>query len=270
MVTLGVGLVMAPGTRHWLNEVSSGVVGVFLPGDEHDALYPPGSLYAVVTLAAERLEELAAQHDLVLDAKTLGGTGIDSNKRFAASDLSRLRTQFEQIHAGRCADASSARMIGTQLLDAMIVHFARHPRFQIGGTDPRGLARVVARARAFIHANLDQPLSIDKIANAAATSHRTLHRAFHLVLDETPYSYVQKLRLHRIRHELVTDAEVACTITSVAHRWNVVELGRFAAWYRDLFGELPSQTLARQHESTLHRDRTMLPHEGDRILAASA
>ena len=46
MVTLGVGLVLAPGTRHWLNEVGSGAVGVFLPGDEHDALYPPGSMYA--------------------------------------------------------------------------------------------------------------------------------------------------------------------------------------------------------------------------------
>jgi hypothetical protein len=57
MVTLGVGLVIAPGTRHWLNEVTTGAVGVFLPGDEHDALYPPGSMYAVVTLAAERLEE---------------------------------------------------------------------------------------------------------------------------------------------------------------------------------------------------------------------
>jgi hypothetical protein len=189
MVTLGVGLVMAPGTRHWLNEIATGAVGVFLPGDEHDALYPPGSMYAGVTLAAERLEEIAAQHDLVLDAKTLGGTGIDAKKRFSTPDLSRFRTQFEQIHAGGHGDVANACMTGTQLLDAMIMHFAREPHIHVGGTDPRGHARIVARARAFIHANLDQPLSIDKIANAAATSHRTLHRAFQIVLDETPYSY---------------------------------------------------------------------------------
>lgn len=274
MVTLGVGLVMAPGTRHWLNEVASGSVGVFLPGDEHDALYPPGSLYAVVTLAPERLEEVAALHDLVLDPKTLGGTGIDANKSFSAPNLASLRMQFEQIHSGH-PDSFSPHVIGTQLLEGMVMHFARAPRFQIGGTDPRGLARIVARARTFIHENLDQPLSIDKIANAAATSHRTLHRAFHHVLDETPYSYVQKLRLHRIRHELVTDAEFECTITSVAHRWNILELGRFAAWYRDLFGELPSQTLAR-HQSSRHPTHatfphdTMRPREGHGNLAASA
>jgi transcriptional regulator GlxA family with amidase domain len=139
-----------------------------------------------------------------------------------------------------------------QFLDSLILHLARSPRFLVGGHDPRGLARIVARARVFIHANLDQPLSIEKIADAAATSHRTLNRAFHVVLDETPYSYVQKLRLNRIRHELVTDAEAACTITMAAHRWNIAELGRFAACYRDLFGELPSQTLARQHQSAGH------------------
>ena len=46
MVTLGVGIVMAPGTRHGGHEVPSGSVGVFMPGDEHDALYLLGSLYA--------------------------------------------------------------------------------------------------------------------------------------------------------------------------------------------------------------------------------
>jgi AraC-like DNA-binding protein len=270
MVTLGVGIALPPSTRHWLNEVTTGAVGVFLPGDEHDALYPPGSMYAVVTLAAERLEEIAAQHDLVLDPRTLGRTGIDANKKFSPLDLSRLRMRFERIHAGHLSDAASARMIGTQLLDDLILHFSRPPRFHIGGTDPSGLARIVARARAFIHANLDQPLSIDKIASVAATSHRTLHRAFHVVLDETPYSYVQKLRLHRIRHHLVTDAEAACTITLAAHRWNITELGRFSAWYRDLFGELPSETLMRHQQRVPHHLHTTEPREGNRILAASA
>ena len=90
------------------------------------------------------------------------------------------------------------------------------------------------------------------------------------MLDETPYSYVQKLRLHRIRHELVTEAEAVCTIANVAHRWHLQELGRFAAWYRDLFGELPSQTLAREQQSARCRQGVMLRRGSNRILAASA
>jgi hypothetical protein len=53
----------------------------------------------------------------------------------------------------------------------------------------------------------------------------------------------------------------------VAHRWNIAEMGRFAAWYRDLFGELPSQTLMRHQQSARHH---LQPRERDRILAASA
>jgi AraC-like DNA-binding protein len=269
MVTIGVGFVLPPGARYWLNEAASGAIGVFLPGDEHDAFYPPGSMYAGVTLAAERLEEVAARRGLVLDAKTLGGTRVDTFRRLQDPDLSTLRTWFEQIHAGQLADAGNARRVGMQFLDSMTEHFARSPRFAVGGHDPHGLARIVARARAFIHEHLDQPLSIETIANAAATSHRTLHRAFHIVLDETPYSYVLKLRLHRIRHELVTDAEAACTITMVAHRWNIANVGRFAAWYRDLFGELPSQTLTRHQQSARPHMHATEPREGGRILAAS-
>jgi AraC-like DNA-binding protein len=66
------------------------------------------------------------------------------------------------------------------------------------------------------------------------------------VLDETPQSYVRKLRLHRIRRHLASDAEVLCTITVVANQWGISELGRLSGWYRDLFGELPSETRARR------------------------
>ncbi len=259
LTTLGVGVVMAPGTRHWLNEVTSGSVGVFLPGDEHDAVYMPGSIYVAVSLGAERLEELAAKHDLVLDRQTLGGSGVHPRK-FLEPTVSALEAQFRRVHAACCYTAElDPRVVRELLLRAFIMHLARPPRFHLGGTDPKGHARIVARARAFIHENLDQPLSIDMIADAAWTSLRTLNRAFQTVLGETPYSYVLKLRLHRIRHRLVSDAELAHTIKWVANRLGVHEMGRFAGWYRDLFGELPSQTLARR------RRNVAIPTEAQQI-----
>ncbi|CAH1690698.1 hypothetical protein CHELA1G11_20745 [Hyphomicrobiales bacterium] len=41
-ITLGLGIGLPPGTRHWLNDVTSGDIGVFMPGDEHDLLYVRG------------------------------------------------------------------------------------------------------------------------------------------------------------------------------------------------------------------------------------
>ena len=248
-VTLGVGVLMAPGTRHWLSEVASGDIGVFLAGDEHDCLYTPGSIYASATLTYDRLEEIAAQGGFVLDASTLGGTGVAS-PRFGDSDLANLEAQFRAAHGGLGRQpAASPVTLGAQMLDMLIERLGREPRVHPGLADRPGLARIVARARAYILANLERPLTIAAIAAAAFTSHRTLHRAFQVVLDETPYSYVQRLRLHRIRHELVSDAERCCTITTVANQWGISELGRFAARYRDLFGELPSDTLKRQGQS---------------------
>ena len=87
-VTVGVGLRMIPGTRHWLKEVPTGAVGVFHGGDEHDALYTPGSLYATATLSAERLEDIAARENMVLDRSVLGGTGVHLR---ALSDATVMR-----------------------------------------------------------------------------------------------------------------------------------------------------------------------------------
>jgi AraC-like DNA-binding protein len=243
MLTLGLGLELGPGTRHWLNEVATGACGVFLPGDDHDAFYMPGSLYATATLTAERLEEIAAHMGLVLDASTLGGTGIHT-RQVPERALAGIRAQFEHVHAGRSGAASGVAGLGRGLLNAIIAQVGRPPRPLIGRVNPHGHARIVARARAYILENLEHPLSIDAIAAAAYTSRRTLHRAFAYVLDETPQSYVRKLRLHRIRHDLASDAEFLCTITVVANQWGISELGRFSGWYRDLFGELPSETLA--------------------------
>lgn len=243
MITFGLGLTIPPGTRHWLGEVATGDFGVFLPGDDHDALYMPGSLYATVTLAAGRLEMAAERLGFVLDERTLGGTGFHA-RRVQEGGLAGLRAGFAQVHAGRPARWARPQVLGGSLLDAAITHFGRLPRPVIGRIDPRGHARIVARARGYVHENLDAPISIDSMARAAFTSRRTLHRAFVAVLDQTPQSYVRKLRLHRIRRDLASGAEVACTVAMAANRWGIGELGRLSGWYRELFGELPSRTLA--------------------------
>jgi AraC-like DNA-binding protein len=201
----------------------------------------PGTLYATVTLGAERLEAAAASRGLVLDVRMLGGTGIDRRK--AAQPLDDLRAQWLRIHGGGQAHAFADP--GDQLLDVAIGHFAREPRPRAGLPNPEGLGRIVAKAREFIEANLEEPLAVDAIAAASYASRRTLFRAFVSVLGETPGQYVRRRRLHRIRHDLASWQESACTIAVISNRWGISELGRMAGWYRDLFGERPSETLRR-------------------------
>lgn len=241
-VTLGIGLRLGPGTRHWLGTVETGNVGVYLAGDEHDSIYTPGSLYVTATLSADALEDLAADRDMVLDARVLGGTGVHPRK-IAAAEISALAGSFERIHSGRVVAAD--REVGTAVLDALVRHLARPPHGRNGGRRPGAHGRVLARARDYIVAHLEEPMSVDDIAAAAGASRRTLFRAFAQILDETPRSYVRRLRLHRIRRDLAGEAERAVTIAVIANDWGMSDLGRMAGSYRALFGEKPSETLAR-------------------------
>ena len=248
LVTVGVGLRMGSGTRHWLEETTSGAVGVFHGGDEHDAFYTPGSLYATATLSLDRLEQLAADDELILDRPALGGTGLHA-KPLESATLTRIRHAFELIHAGSHNAVRETRF-GQELLRALIAHLGRAPRVRnrLGRTDAH--AMIVRRARAYILEHLAEPISPDALAKAALTSRRTLFRAFAEILDDTPQFYVRRLRLHRIREDLASDEERACTVALIANQWGIGELGRMSRRYRELFGELPSDTLANQRRRT--------------------
>lgn len=243
-VTFGIGLRVAQGTRHWMREVETGDIGVFLPGDEHDSVYTAGTLYATVTLTLERLEAEAARVGVVLDPGTLGGTGFHA-RRLRPARMALLRDRMYAVHAGHIAPGLG-QSLGRHLLAVSINHYARDPRPIAGASRAQGHARVVERARAYISAHLKEPISLASLANAAAASERTLHRAFQSLLEESPHSYIRRLRSHRIRHDLATETEMACSVAIVANRWGIGELGRLAGWYRELFGELPSETLARR------------------------
>ena len=240
-ITTGVALKIGSGARHWLNEIETGSVGVFLPGDEHDALYTPGSLYAAVTLSAEKLEQEAGKEELVLDRHGLGGSGIHA-RCMALEILAALQRAFESVH--RNSDGFDHPGLAKQLLAALIAHLARPPRRNNWGRHPDLHGKIVERARVYIHDHLSEPISIDDLAAAAYASRRTLFRAFTDILDDTPRNYVRRLRLHRIRHDLASDAEKACTIALIANQWGISDLGRMSGWYRELFGERPRDTAA--------------------------
>lgn len=241
MVTLGVGLNLQPGARHWLSEVETGNVGVFHPGDDHDAIYFPGSMYAAITLTADKLEEEAARDDLILDRNLLGGTGIHP-RNLDPKALSKLQRLFQRLHEGGTSSLCDA--VGAQILSTLIDHLARPPHQRNAGRHPTQYGKIVERARAYIQENLCEPISVDELAAASYASRRTLFRAFEFILSEPPHLYVRRLRLHRIRHDLASEAERACTIALIANQWGISDIGRMSGWYRELFGERPSETVA--------------------------
>jgi AraC family ethanolamine operon transcriptional activator len=56
-------------------------------------------------------------------------------------------------------------------------------------------------------------------------------------------AYFRARRLNAVRQELKAADAGTATVHEIARRWGFFHTGEFAAAYRRLFGELPSQTL---------------------------
>ena len=89
---------------------------------------------------------------------------------------------------------------------------------------------------------LGGPLSLLDLCRELGVSERTLHYAFQEVRGLSPMAYFRAFRLNAVRQELKTAPDTA-TVHEIAQRWGFWHTGEFAAAYRRLFGELPSQTL---------------------------
>lgn len=83
------------------------------------------------------------------------------------------------------------------------------------------------------------------ICRALNVSRRTLQYSFAEIYGIAPLAYLRRVRLNRARCDLSTAADDRGSVTTVATQWGFMHLGRFSLDYRQLFGELPSDTLRR-------------------------
>lgn len=255
-VTLCLFLKLGPGSRFWLNEMTEGDVGVILPGDDCDTIYAPRSLYLAATLTTERLKREAAREGLVWDRGLVSGTALRSTP-IEPRELESLRERTLSLHRSGAAVRNTRSTVGRQFLRDIVNHYARLPQ-NGGGVRilPAGSVKIVHEAREYIRGNLARPISVDDLATATETPPRSLFRAFSEVLGDTPHGYVRRLRLHRIRKELISGGTTS-TVSSAAHKFGAgQDLGRLSHSYRDLFGENPSCTLA--HGRALQHNDTWL------------
>ena len=101
---------------------------------------------------------------------------------------------------------------------------------------------VVERAMQYIESVIgDHTVSMFDICTALRVSPSTLKYSFESVLGISPSRYLLATRLNRVHRDLrVSPPQVS--IQQLATRWGFWHMGRFAKYYRETFGELPSDT----------------------------
>ncbi|GGF39340.1 AraC family transcriptional regulator [Marmoricola endophyticus] len=174
--------------------------------------------------------------DLALDLTGEEGQALLRSVAFLAAELDRpgaleatlARTQLESY-------------VLTRLLMAGHHQFSDALRGHDDSTRLGRLAPVVA----YVDEHADTELTPAVLARVACVSVRTLHAAFQERLGESPMSYVRRVRLEKVRAELLEGDPATTRVTEVATRWGFFHQSRFAQQYRRHTGELPSRTLLR-------------------------
>jgi AraC family ethanolamine operon transcriptional activator len=167
-----------------------------------------------------------------------------------ADSVARIRTLLSQVVEAAqvepsvlSAHAAVAR-IEAELVAACLPVFGAAPIRR----DPVGRAvipreHIIRSAIGLVEQCPDFTLGVDDMAEAADVSVRTLRKAFLEYFGVPPLRYLTTRRLHEARRALRGADSEATTVTAVATRFGFWQFGRFAAEYRRLFREYPSETL---------------------------
>ncbi|MCP4619226.1 MAG: helix-turn-helix domain-containing protein [Bradyrhizobium sp.] len=103
----------------------------------------------------------------------------------------------------------------------------------------------VTRALEYVRGQKWGGLQVANLALAADVTSRTLLRMFRQQLGMGPASYLKRRQLNIVRRALRVGLGASAKITDVMGEHGVTEFGRFASEYKALFGERPSDTVAR-------------------------
>ncbi|MEU9161900.1 AraC family transcriptional regulator [Streptomyces sp. NPDC048424] len=110
------------------------------------------------------------------------------------------------------------------------------------------LPRAVRRAMTYCEEHAGEPVSVADMAAAARVSPRTLQDRFRIDLGTTPAAHLRRVRLDRVHQDLlrIAGGSASETVAEVATRWGFTHLSRFAAYYREAYGQVPSRTAERR------------------------
>lgn len=219
---------------------------ILVSGDSEIASYSPSLLdWASLALPLTLLEELA---DLSPPPVSIKGAASlltlppERAERLvgALSSAGQLAVQMPMLLDNPDCASGLAMALREEVAAALTAGAEIRPR-------PRAIGRalhIVAAAEAFMEAQVAHPVYTEELCAALGVSARGLHNAFRAVLGMSPHAYLKSRRLMLVHRALLRREDGPELVKSVALAHGFWHLGHFARDYRDLFGKLPSETLA--------------------------
>jgi len=172
---------------------------------------------------------------------SLGEASGDALRRSLLTALDASSTISDALGRGSLAQA-----VETDLIDvvarALLPHFLASDPADLVAMEP---LRVVSAAQREIDSVLPRKVTLKDLCAVTGASPAWLHRCFCHVYGISPIAYLRARLLREARSRLLDPATPAKSIKDVALSLGFSSSGRFAAEYRAIFMENPSEALAR-------------------------
>jgi AraC-like DNA-binding protein len=243
-----------PGEGHSFNFNSrhrDRCLGFFAPGGTLDAKTPEGYRHATLTIPEAVFLQAVENRYPEFPAKLLKKGGsffpIEDACRNLATLLGAIaETMRREPEVLTCE--STRDTLESELQD----HFLGLIRSEGGNGSAAarpGMTRRYQRmnlVRDFIGENSHRPIRLHELCTASGLSRRGVEYLFVDLLGVRASTFLLQCRLHGVRRELLAAVPRHGQVKQCAMNWGFWHLGRFAAEYRALFGEMPRATLVRR------------------------
>lgn len=247
MRTFGLREPEAQGVRMFGSDVTGADLALFRAGGEFEAVSQPGFGCLSVSIDEARFEEAFESVDVSRGgSRSATGPGLLS---VDANTLERLRRRVKQLFG--VLEASPGALGRSDLFEELAFELAIDLALAIQSADdtPRRAASRVRdlafrRAVSYIEDHLDEPITVRGLCEEVGVGWTTLAQVFREHFGMAPKAYIRAVLLNRARRDLLKAAPETL-VADVANRWGFWHMGQFAADYRRLFGERPSDTRSR-------------------------
>lgn len=233
------------GEAYWNSRhIESDAVIAFVPGREFALRTPVRSVCVGISISTARLA--AGDPDQTADdwGRLLRAKDCWSDPRPSESRLSkRIARLFDTLSDPSALCSGSFDQELDDVLDDLRAVVGM--RVELGHRlRADSYPRIARKARAAMLEQLEEPLRIHALCTRLGCSPRALQYAFQSVFDINPVAYFRSLRLTAARRALLGPHRTM-TVQDIAAQFGFGHLPRFAQEYTQMFGELPSQSLAR-------------------------
>lgn len=237
------------GGRSWSGGLSLGPddIQIYPEGEDLEYRAPAGIAWSAIQLDRSRLHEAAiARHGCLIEIPSRhirNYQGQPTAVRRLWGVLDSLLTRPPNA----ATPASNADRTADAVIDAVLDFLDRDPdRVRTASLRRR---EILHKAHSWMAANMEAGYDSRAVCEAVGTTERVLQLAFREAVRMSPSRWFLCTRLNKARKLLLSPDRAHVTVTAAAVRSGFHHLGRFSTEYGALFGERPSETLARRRQS---------------------